>query len=97
MKKLMAFVRSLYKFLHGKPFISQKRITRPESTNIPMELQLQGWMIDPKWEPPEDCVNLVKLSSAITDEKQFEEIIDCVMKTWAAEQGIAALSQVNKE
>ena len=85
MKKLTAFVRILYKSLHGKPFISQKRITGPDSTNIPI-LQLEGWMIDPSWEPPEDCVNLVKHSNAITDEKQFEEVIDCAMKRWAEEQ-----------
>lgn len=86
MKKLTAFVRNLYKSLHGKPFIGLKRITGPESTNLPMELRLEEWMIDPKWEPPEGCVKLVKLSSATIDEKLFEEIIDCAMKIWAEEQ-----------
>ena len=86
MKKLMAFVRKLYKLIHGKAFISLKRITRPESTNLPMELQAEDWMIDPNWEPPEGCVKLIKLSSAINNAKQFEDIIDCAMKRWAEEQ-----------
>lgn len=86
MKKLTAFVRNLYKSLHGKPFTGQKRITGPESTNLPMELRLEAWMIDPKWEPPQGRVKLVKLSSAIVDEKLFEEIIDCAVKIWAEEQ-----------
>ena len=64
-----------------------------------MELQLEEWMIDPKWEPPEDRVNLVKLPSTITDEKQFEEIIDYAMKIWQEEQvrGMGALVQVKQE
>ncbi len=86
MKKLTAFVRTLYKSLHGKLSASQRRITGPESTNLPMELQLEAWMIDPKWEPPEDRVKVVKLPSTITDEKRFEEIIDYAMKSWAEEQ-----------
>ena len=45
-------------------------------------------MINPKWEPPEDCANLVKLPSTLTDEKRFEEIIDYAMKRWTKERGV---------
>ena len=83
MKKLTAFVRDLYKWQHGKPFITQKRITGPLSTNLPTDLQLEAWMLDPKWEPPQDRVNLVRLSSTITDERQFAQVINCAMKRWA--------------
>jgi len=99
MKKLTAFVRSLYKSVHGKQSVSQRKITGPESSNLPMGLHLEEWMIDPEWESPEGCVNLVKLPNTITDAKQFEEIIDYAMKRWTDEQvlGIAALSQVNQK
>ena len=99
MTKLIAFMRSLYKSVHGKQSVSQRRITGPASSNVPMGLQLEEWMIDPKWESPEDCVNLVKLPNTITNTNQLEEIIDYAMKRWADEQvlGIAALSRVNQE
>ena|SRR5258706_15631861 len=99
MKKLVAFVWSLYKSVHGKQATSQKRITGPASSNLPMGLQLEEWMIDPEWESPEDCVNLVKLPNTITNAKQFEEIIDYAMKRWVDDQvlGIASLSKVNQE
>ena len=45
-------------------------------------------MIDPKWEPPEDRANLVKLPSTLTDEKRFEEIINYAMKRWMKERGV---------
>src|SRR5258706_16324919 len=88
MKKLMAFVRSLYKSHHGKLATNQKRITGTESTNLPLELQLEEWMIDPLWEPPEGRVKLVKLRSTTADEKRFEEIIDCAMKSWIEEKRV---------
>ena len=64
-----------------------------------MELQLEEWMIEPEWEPPEDRVNLVKLPSTIADVKQFEEIIDYAMKVWQEEQvrGMGASVQVKQE
>lgn len=88
MKKLTAFARTLYKSIHGKLSASQRRITGPDSTNLPMELHLEEWMINPKWEPPEDRVKLVKFPSTITDEKRFEEIIDYAIKSWAEEQHV---------
>lgn len=99
MKKLVAFVRSLYKSVHGKQSVSQRRITGPVSSNLPIGLQLEEWMINPEWESPEDCVNLVKLPNTITNAKQFEEIIDYAVKRWTDEQvlGIASLSKVNQE
>lgn len=99
MKKLTAFVRSLYKSGNSKQSMSQRRITGPESSNLPMGLQLEEWMIDPKWESPEDCVNLIKLPNTITNAKNFEEIIDYAMKRWTDEQvlGIAALSWANQK
>jgi hypothetical protein len=99
MKKLTAFVWSLYKLAHGKQSMSQRRITGPDSSNIPIGLHLEEWVIDPKWASTEDCINLVKLPNTIMNADQFEVIIDYAMKSWTDDQvlGIGTLSQVNEK
>ena len=48
-EKLKAFMRSLYKTLRGKSATNHTRTTGLESTNLPLELRFEGWMIDAEW------------------------------------------------